>query len=312
VLEPRPPITPERCCFGACFAQKWWRTCFGDKWGVCSVWIIVQQLCAAASCSMVANAVSQRAACVLLPRPLNHRVSDAVPTHVVRRNGGASVSGADRVQDTSETLSSSFAVRHHDQMQANAVSQRAAWVLLPRPLNHRMSDTVSTHVAPRNGGASVSGAVGVLAAHGALRRSFALRHHAWLQANAVLTERGQRAGSSGYSWEFWSANTCNLRRRGCHGTTANAASFAPHIAAISELLLWHTIHSRTCKAQMCLLYGWDRGDKGHQRCCFTWALGRLNSLPIYWHCCIFLRRSSLPLTKIIYRCVFQTQHNRYS
>jgi hypothetical protein len=44
---------------------------------------------------------------------------------------------------------------------------------------------------------------------------------------------------------------------------------------------------------MCLLYGWDRGDKGHQRCWFSWALGRLNSLPIYWHCCIFLRRSSL-------------------
>ena len=28
----------------------------------------------------------------------------------------------------------------HDQMQANAVSQRAAWVLVPRPLNYRVSD----------------------------------------------------------------------------------------------------------------------------------------------------------------------------
>ena len=47
---------------------------------------------------------------------------------------------------------------HHDQMHANAVSQRAAWVLVPRPLMYRLSDAVSTHVAPRSSGASVSGA----------------------------------------------------------------------------------------------------------------------------------------------------------
>ena len=74
---------------------------------------------------------------------------------------------------------------HRDQMQANAVSQRAAWVLMPRPLNYRLSDAVSSHVAPRNGGASVSGANGMLAAYGALSRSLAIYHCDQMQANAV-------------------------------------------------------------------------------------------------------------------------------
>ena len=63
---------------------------------------------------------------------------------------------------------------HHAWMQANAVSQRAAWVLVPRPLNYRLSDALWTRVAPRNGGVSVSGAVGALAAYGTLSRSLTL------------------------------------------------------------------------------------------------------------------------------------------
>jgi len=59
---------------------------------------------------MQANAVSQRAAWVLVPLPLNYRVSDAVSTHVVRRNGGASVSGADGAFKASEAPSSSLAL----------------------------------------------------------------------------------------------------------------------------------------------------------------------------------------------------------
>ena len=71
-------------------------------------------------------------------------------------------------------------LRHRAQMLANAVSRRAAWVLVPQPLNYRLSDTVSTHVTPRKGGVSVSGVVGVREASGALSSSFALRHHAWM------------------------------------------------------------------------------------------------------------------------------------
>ena len=95
---------------------------------------------------------------MLAPLALDYRESDAVSAHVVPRNGGASVSGANWVYEASEILSSSLAMRHHAWMQANAVSQRAAWMLVARLLNDRLSDAVSAHVAPRNGGASVSGA----------------------------------------------------------------------------------------------------------------------------------------------------------
>ena len=122
---------------------------------------------------------------MLVPRPLNCRSSDAVSTHVAVRNDGASVSGAYWAYEVSEALSSSFTLRHRAWMQANAVSQRAAWVLVPRPLNYRLSDALWTRVAPRNGGVSVSGVVVVYEASGTLGSSFVLRHHAWMLANAV-------------------------------------------------------------------------------------------------------------------------------
>ena len=112
---------------------------------------------------MQANAVSQRAAWVLVPRPLNCRLRDAVSAHVAPRNGGASVSGAYGVHEASETLSGSFAQRHHARMLANAVSQRATCAIAAGA-DLGVSDAVSAHVAPRNGGVSVSGAGGV---HGA-------------------------------------------------------------------------------------------------------------------------------------------------
>ena len=76
-------------------------------------------------------------------------------------------------------------MRHHAWMQANAVSQRAAWVLVPRPLNYRLSDAVSMGGRRRNGGASVSGADWVHKAPGTLSSSLAMRHHAWMLAIAV-------------------------------------------------------------------------------------------------------------------------------
>jgi len=89
------------------------------------------------------------------------------------------------VHEAPETLSSrSFALRHHEQMLANAVSQRAVW-MMPRPLNYRLGDAVSAHVAPRNGGASVSGANWMYGASVTVSSSFTLLHHAWMQANAV-------------------------------------------------------------------------------------------------------------------------------
>jgi len=102
-----------------------------------------------------------------------------------RRNGGASVSGANGVHEAPGTLNSSFTLRHHAWMQANAVSQRAARMLLPQTQNCRLSDAVSAPVAPRNSGASVLGSTGVHEASEPFSRCFALRHHAWMQANTV-------------------------------------------------------------------------------------------------------------------------------
>jgi hypothetical protein len=78
---------------------------------------------------MLANAVSQRAAWVLVLQPLKYRLSDAASAHDAPRNGGASVSGAAGVFEAHGALSKSLAMYHRDQMLANAVSQRAAWVL---------------------------------------------------------------------------------------------------------------------------------------------------------------------------------------
>jgi len=88
------------------------------------------------------------AAWMLVARPLNYRLGDAVSAHVAPRNGGASVSGANRVHDASGTLSSSCALRYNDQMQANAVSQRAAWVQLPRLPNYSVSDAARRTLRP--------------------------------------------------------------------------------------------------------------------------------------------------------------------
>jgi hypothetical protein len=54
-----------------------------------------------------------------------------------RRKSIAPVSEATGVLAAYGTLSRSLAVYRHDQVQANAVSQRAVWVLVPRPLNYR-------------------------------------------------------------------------------------------------------------------------------------------------------------------------------
>ena len=52
---------------------------------------------------------------------------------------------------------------------------------------YRLSDTVSTHVAPKNGGAPVLGADGMHEAPETLSSSFALRHHARMLTKTVIT-----------------------------------------------------------------------------------------------------------------------------
>ena len=94
---------------------------------------------------------------------------------------GAPVPGVTGVHEAPETLSSrSFALRHHEQMLANAVSQRAVWVLVLRSLNYRLSNAVPMGGWRKNGGASVSGADRVHESSETLSSSFTLRHHAWM------------------------------------------------------------------------------------------------------------------------------------
>jgi len=173
------------CCIGARCAQKWRRTCCQGQLGrlqhmrhdavalrfsvVLGCWQTpsLRQLCAVAL-ALICSA------------------SDAVSAHVAAKNGGALVLGATGVFKAPETRSSSSAWQHHAwRMQANAVSQRAVWVLVLRTLNDRVSDAVSMGGRRRNGGATISGADGVLAASATLSTSFALQHHARMQAVAV-------------------------------------------------------------------------------------------------------------------------------
>ena len=111
---------------------------------------------------MHANAVSQRAAWVLVPRPLMYRLSDAVSTHVAPRNGGASDSVAHGAHEGSETLSSSLALRNIDQAQANAVSQRAALVLMPRSLIDSVSNAYRWAAGAENPARLFRGQLGYL------------------------------------------------------------------------------------------------------------------------------------------------------
>ena len=122
---------------------------------------------------------------MLVAQALNSRVGDAVSAHVVPRNGGASVSGANWAHDSSETLCSSFTLRHHAQMQANAVVTESSVGAVALALIFGVSDAVSAHVVPRSGGASVFVAAGALATYGTLSSHAVISDSAQMLANAV-------------------------------------------------------------------------------------------------------------------------------
>jgi hypothetical protein len=130
---------------------------------------------------MLANAGSQRTAWVLMPRSLNSRASEAVPAHVVPRNVGAPVLGATGAHKASETLSSSFTLRHHSWMQANAVSHRAVWVPMPPSLIYNVSNSYrSMDGRRRRPSASVLGASVTYEASETLRQAITTERWAHL------------------------------------------------------------------------------------------------------------------------------------
>ena len=65
--------------------------------------------------------VAESSVWVLVLRPQSCRLSNAVSMGGRRKNSGASVSGADGVHEASETVSSSFALRHHARMLTKTV-----------------------------------------------------------------------------------------------------------------------------------------------------------------------------------------------
>jgi len=121
---------------------------------------------------------------------LSYSVSDAVSAPASCRNSGASVSDATVMLEAPGTRSSSFAQRHHARMLANAVSQRAAWVLTLRTLTCSVSDAVSAHAARRNSGAPVLGQLGDMKHRG--HKAAALRCGIMLGCSRMRCRREQR------------------------------------------------------------------------------------------------------------------------
>ena len=156
----------------------------------------------------------------------DYSVSIAVSPRATRRKCSATW-----VFAAYETLSSRCALRHHDRIQANAVSQRAARVLMLRSLNYRLRDAVSMGRRRRNGpngGASVSGADGVHEASETLSSSFTLRHHAWMQAIPVSQESCVDVGAA--AAELPLGGCCICARCARNGGASDSAAHGAHEA----------------------------------------------------------------------------------
>ena len=125
----------ERCCIDARRAQKWWRICFGGKLGARSIGNTQQQLCVAASCLDAGPCCVAESSVCADAAVANLQRQQCLSMGSRRRKSSAAVSGPAGVLAACGTVSRSLAMNHHDQMHANAVSQRIAWVLVPRPLN---------------------------------------------------------------------------------------------------------------------------------------------------------------------------------
>ena len=214
--------------------------------------------------------MSQRAAWVLVPRPLNYRLSDALWTRVAPRNGGVSVSGVVVVYEASGTLGSSFVLRHHAWMLANAVSQGASSVgagaaVAELPLERCCIDG---RAAP-NSSVPVSGPTGVLVTHGTLSRSLLVYHHDQMQANAVwqraawvLVPRSLiYSASNAYRW----AAGAEIQRTcfGANWGACNAWDAKQELAGVSS----RSDAGKCCVAESSVGAGAAAAELPLERCC---------------------------------------------
>ena len=135
-----------------------------------------------------------------------------------RRNGGASVSGANGVHEAPGTLNSSFTLRHHAWMQAIPVSQESCVDVGAAAAELPLGGCCICARCARNGGASDSAAHGAHEGSETLSSSLALRNNDQAQANAV----SQRAAlvlmprslidsvSNAYRWAAGAENPARL------------------------------------------------------------------------------------------------------
>ena len=158
---------------------------FGGNLGVCSIRDAQQPLCTAASRSDTGKCCvtesSARADAAVAKSPFEGCCIDGRTA----QNGGASVSGADGVHEASETLSSSFTLRHHAWMQAIPVSQESCVDVGAAAAELPLGGCCICARCARNGGASDSAAHGAHEASETLSSSLALRNIDQAQANAV-------------------------------------------------------------------------------------------------------------------------------
>ena len=100
----------------------------------------MRQLCAAASCSDARDCCVTESCVGADAAVANLQREQCLSMGGRRRKSSASVLRPVGVLAAYGTLSKSLVVHHHDQMQANAVWQRAAWVLVPRSLIYSASN----------------------------------------------------------------------------------------------------------------------------------------------------------------------------
>jgi hypothetical protein len=108
-----------------------------------------------------------------------------------------------------------------------------------RPPIYSVCDAVSTHTAPRNGGASVSGAAGLFAAHSALRSYTVQADHAQILAKLCHGEQ-QGVGATDADYSVRNAVSPRATRRKCSASVSAATwAFAAYETLSSRCALRH-------------------------------------------------------------------------
>jgi hypothetical protein len=143
-------------------------------------------------------------------------------------------------------------------------------VLVPQPLNHRVSDTVSAHVAPRSGGVWVSGVVVVHEASEIPSRSFARWHRALDAGKCCVTGSCVNAGAAAAELprERCRIGACCAHKwwRICFGDRCDARSIGDtqqQLCAVAS----RPDAGKCCVTESCVNAGAAAADLSREQCC---------------------------------------------